>query len=63
MILIRPLLFTPSSHVSKALSASLAVSCVSGSSTLDSFRDGGCGRIVGALWGVEARTYSILLAM
>ena len=43
-------------------SASLAVSCVSGSSNLDSFRDGEAGcRIVVALWGVAARTYSVLL--
>ena len=36
-----------------------AVSCISGSSNLDSFHDG---RIVGVLWGVAAKTCSILLA-
>ena len=36
---------------------------MSGLSNFDSFRDGGVGgRIAGALWGVAARTYSILLA-
>ena len=42
--------------------ASPAVSCMSGSSSLDSFSwcDSG-GRIVSALWGVAARTCSILL--
>ena len=43
--------------------ASPAVSCVSGSSNLYRFRDGGASvRIVGVLWGVVARTYSILLS-
>ena len=45
------------------VSASPAVSCVSGSSNLDSFRDGRqVARIVGALWGVAARSCSILRA-
>ena len=43
------------------VSASPAVSCVSGSSNLDSLRDGGVGgRIVGTLLGIAARTCSIL---
>ena len=43
--------------------ASQAVSCVSGSSNLDSFDDGRQVAVwVGALWGVTTRTWSILLA-
>ena len=43
--------------------ASPAVSCVSGSSNLYSFRDGGVSvRIVGVSWDVVARTCSILLS-
>ena len=40
--------------------ASPAVSCMSGSSNLDSFRDGR--QVVGVLWGGAVRTCSILLA-
>ena len=41
--------------------ASLAVSCMSGLSNLDSFHDGRHS-IVGALWGVATRACSLLLA-
>ena len=41
---------------------STAVSCMSGSSNLDSFRDGGRWPYGAAFWGVASRTCSILLA-
>ena len=46
------------------VTASPAVFCMSGSSNLNSFRDGGGagGRIFGALWVVAPRPCSILLA-